>query len=118
MSSLSAKSRREARVVHEAVSVPLEGGDDWKRLRDAPCKGNERTLVVQVRKAHSQKSYMRLFEDGRICWLLVTSANISKSAWGYFRGSSFHIPSYELGVLLTPDTFGVGTLIPLLFFVR
>ena len=51
------------------------------------------------------KSYARI-EAGneKAAYLLVTSANVSKAAWGTLnkQGDSFQIQSYEAGVLLLP----------------
>lgn len=55
------------------------------------------------------KSYTRLSPSGKqAAWLLITSANLSKAAWGAFEknGSQLMIRSYELGVLLLPSKFG------------
>lgn len=55
------------------------------------------------------KSYTRLSPSGKqAAWLLITSANLSKAAWGAFEknGSQLMIRSYELGVLLLPAKFG------------
>ncbi|CAO3659474.1 unnamed protein product [Umbelopsis ramanniana] len=40
-----------------------------------------------------------------IAWHLVTSANLSRAAWGDFQknGTQLHIRHYELGILLYPD---------------
>jgi len=50
------------------------------------------------------KSYMAYEESGNIFWFLLTSANLSKSAWGSLlrNDSQLFIRSYELGVLWTP----------------
>ncbi|KAH0620435.1 hypothetical protein JD844_020883 [Phrynosoma platyrhinos] len=58
------------------------------------------------------KTYMRASPDfQKIAWFLVTSANLSKAAWGAFEknGSQLMIRSYELGVLFLPSEFGLGT---------
>lgn len=58
------------------------------------------------------KTYTRLSPSGKqAAWLLVTSANLSKAAWGAFEknGSQLMIRSYELGVLLLPAKFGDAT---------
>lgn len=58
------------------------------------------------------KTYTRLSPSGKqIAWLLVTSANLSKAAWGALEknGSQLMIRSYELGVLLFPENFGQAT---------
>ncbi|XP_063902388.1 tyrosyl-DNA phosphodiesterase 1-like [Zophobas morio] len=47
------------------------------------------------------KTYMKFFEAGKhISWVILTSANLSKSAWGCFnKQNEFIIRSYEIGVL-------------------
>ncbi|XP_077319877.1 tyrosyl-DNA phosphodiesterase 1 isoform X2 [Lithobates pipiens] len=55
------------------------------------------------------KTYMRLSPDYReLAWFLVTSANLSKAAWGSLEksGAQLFIRSYELGVLFLPSAFG------------
>ncbi|NXL65915.1 TYDP1 phosphodiesterase, partial [Chordeiles acutipennis] len=57
------------------------------------------------------KTYMRPSPDfQRIAWFLVTSANLSKAAWGALEknGTQLMIRSYELGVLFLPSAFGLG----------
>ncbi|XP_074398596.1 tyrosyl-DNA phosphodiesterase 1 isoform X2 [Zonotrichia albicollis] len=57
------------------------------------------------------KTYMRLSPDfQKIAWFLVTSANLSKAAWGALEknGSQLMIRSYELGVLFLPSAFLLG----------
>jgi len=54
------------------------------------------------------KSYMRIspFQTNfRAAWFLLTSANLSKAAWGALEknGSQLAIKSYELGVLFLPS---------------
>ncbi|GBL77991.1 Tyrosyl-DNA phosphodiesterase 1 [Araneus ventricosus] len=54
------------------------------------------------------KTYIRLSPDNcNIAWFLLTSANLSKAAWGALekKGSQFMIRSYELGVLFLPKFF-------------
>uniref|UniRef100_A0A8D0C904 Tyrosyl-DNA phosphodiesterase 1 n=1 Tax=Salvator merianae TaxID=96440 RepID=A0A8D0C904_SALMN len=61
------------------------------------------------------KTYMRASPDfQKIAWFLVTSANLSKAAWGAFEknGNQLMIRSYELGVIFLPSEFtahGFGT---------
>ncbi|KAG2180278.1 hypothetical protein INT43_004067 [Umbelopsis isabellina] len=45
-----------------------------------------------------------------IAWHLVTSANLSRAAWGDLQknGSQLHIRHYELGVLIYPDLWEDG----------
>ncbi|XP_040414274.1 tyrosyl-DNA phosphodiesterase 1 isoform X1 [Cygnus olor] len=56
------------------------------------------------------KTYMRPSPDfKKIAWFLVTSANLSKAAWGALEknGTQLMIRSYELGVLFLPSAFGL-----------
>ncbi|NWH73061.1 TYDP1 phosphodiesterase, partial [Piaya cayana] len=56
------------------------------------------------------KTYMRPSSDfKKIAWFLVTSANLSKAAWGALErnGTQLMIRSYELGVLFLPSAFGL-----------
>ncbi|KAG5453037.1 tyrosyl-DNA phosphodiesterase 1 [Clonorchis sinensis] len=60
------------------------------------------------RAAPHIKSYTRISNDGtHASWFLLTSANLSKAAWGSFvkDGSQLMIRSYELGVLFVPGQF-------------
>ncbi|KAG5361408.1 Tyrosyl-DNA phosphodiesterase 1 [Yarrowia sp. E02] len=55
------------------------------------------------------KTYTRFTRAGKLRWVLLTSANISKYAWGSVTASKdakFSIPSWELGVLLFPQAVG------------
>ncbi|TPX62459.1 hypothetical protein SpCBS45565_g07020 [Spizellomyces sp. 'palustris'] len=53
------------------------------------------------------KTFTRLSEDGDIAWFLLTSANLSKAAWGSLEKNAkqLMIRSYELGVLVYPGLF-------------
>lgn len=58
------------------------------------------------------KTYMRPSPDfSQIAWFLVTSANLSKAAWGALEknGTQLMIRSYELGVLFLPSAFGLDS---------
>ncbi|XP_014446888.1 tyrosyl-DNA phosphodiesterase 1 [Tupaia chinensis] len=58
------------------------------------------------------KTYMRPSPDfSEIAWFLVTSANLSKAAWGALEknGTQLMIRSYELGVLFLPSAFGLDS---------
>ncbi|XP_053553544.1 tyrosyl-DNA phosphodiesterase 1 [Bombina bombina] len=58
------------------------------------------------------KTYMRLSPDcQKLAWFIVTSANLSKAAWGSLEknGTQLFIRSYELGVLFLPSAFDVGS---------
>lgn len=53
------------------------------------------------------KSYVRAAPDGEIAWILITSANLSNSAWGQMQlaGKQLQIRHYELGCLFTPTHY-------------
>lgn len=59
------------------------------------------------RAAPHVKTYVRYGQTG-IDWALVTSANLSKQAWGDAANTSgeVRISSYEIGVLVWPSLFG------------
>ncbi|KAJ9520591.1 hypothetical protein QJQ45_007473 [Haematococcus lacustris] len=52
------------------------------------------------------KTYCRFEQGGRLAWVLLTSHNMSKPAWGELvqGGSQLLVRSYELGVLTTPTS--------------
>lgn len=55
------------------------------------------------------KTYVRVSPDfTKVAWMLITSANLSKAAWGAFEKNETQlaIRSYELGVLFLPQQFG------------
>ncbi|XP_066550263.1 tyrosyl-DNA phosphodiesterase 1 [Amia ocellicauda] len=58
------------------------------------------------------KTYMRASPDfTELAWFLVTSANLSKAAWGAMEknNTQLMIRSYELGVLFLPSAFNMAT---------
>uniref|UniRef100_A0A3Q1ED72 Tyrosyl-DNA phosphodiesterase 1 n=1 Tax=Acanthochromis polyacanthus TaxID=80966 RepID=A0A3Q1ED72_9TELE len=58
------------------------------------------------------KTYMRASPDfTQLAWFLVTSANLSKAAWGALEknNTQIMIRSYELGVLYVPSAFNMKT---------
>ncbi|KAH7313109.1 tyrosyl-DNA phosphodiesterase I [Rhexocercosporidium sp. MPI-PUGE-AT-0058] len=69
------------------------------------------------RAAPHIKTFIR-FADAKnssIDWMLVTSANLSKQAWGeaMTAGGDIRICSYELGVMVWPELFGEkATMVP------
>lgn len=70
-----------------------------------------------TRTARSQamphiKSYTRFSPDlKRISWFVLTSANLSKAAWGMARNSHY-IMSYEAGVIFIPQSITGSTTFP------
>uniref|UniRef100_A0A3Q4BKK6 Tyrosyl-DNA phosphodiesterase 1 n=1 Tax=Mola mola TaxID=94237 RepID=A0A3Q4BKK6_MOLML len=58
------------------------------------------------------KTYMRVSPDfTELAWFLVTSANLSKAAWGALEKNNTQVMvrSYELGVLYVPSAFYMKT---------
>lgn len=58
------------------------------------------------------KTYMRVSLDfSQLAWFLVTSANLSKAAWGALEKNNTQVMvrSYELGVLYLPSAFNMST---------
>uniref|UniRef100_A0AAR2L1U5 Tyrosyl-DNA phosphodiesterase 1 n=1 Tax=Pygocentrus nattereri TaxID=42514 RepID=A0AAR2L1U5_PYGNA len=58
------------------------------------------------------KTYMRASPDfSQLAWFLVTSANLSKAAWGALEknNTQMMIRSYELGVLYLPSAFDMSS---------
>ncbi|KAG2219788.1 hypothetical protein INT45_008879 [Circinella minor] len=53
------------------------------------------------------KTYTRVYGFNSIAWHLLTSANLSRAAWGEFQkgNTQLHIKSFELGVFLCPSLF-------------
>ncbi|KAF5898703.1 tyrosyl-DNA phosphodiesterase 1, partial [Clarias magur] len=57
------------------------------------------------------KTYMRASADfSQLAWFLVTSANLSKAAWGALEknNTQMMIRSYELGILYLPSAFNMS----------
>lgn len=67
------------------------------------------------RAAPHIKTYGRVTRDQTFDWFLMTSANLSKSAWGSREGkppnTGLRIRSYEAGVLLDPTLWGDRTVL-------
>ncbi|KAJ3180493.1 tyrosyl-DNA phosphodiesterase 1 [Geranomyces variabilis] len=54
------------------------------------------------------KTFTRInTQTGEMAWFLLTSANLSKAAWGQFekKDTQLMIRSFELGVLIAPESF-------------
>ncbi|KAI2466232.1 phospholipase D/nuclease [Annulohypoxylon bovei var. microspora] len=60
------------------------------------------------RAAPHIKTYIRYNENKSIDWALLTSANVSKQAWGEATNGTgqIRIASWEIGVLMWPKLFG------------
>lgn len=54
------------------------------------------------------KSYWKVYSDGTLGWMCLTSANMSKSAWGEIqKGAKFSMNNYEVGVLFLPSVLSI-----------
>ncbi|XP_065052558.1 tyrosyl-DNA phosphodiesterase 1-like isoform X2 [Rhopilema esculentum] len=66
------------------------------------------TQLGRTRASPHIKSYSRISPDSNeAAWFLLTSANLSKAAWGAFekKESQLMIRSFEIGVLMIPQQF-------------
>ncbi|XP_060817013.1 probable tyrosyl-DNA phosphodiesterase [Bombus pascuorum] len=60
------------------------------------------------------KTYTRISPNlDKIPWFVLTSANLSKAAWGIARNDSHHIYSYEAGVVFIPHFVTGSTTFPI-----
>lgn len=67
------------------------------------CSQWKATQTARDRAIPHIKSYTRISPDlKRIPWFVLTSANLSKAAWGVQRSFSHYIMSYEAGVIFIP----------------
>ncbi|KAI4087243.1 MAG: hypothetical protein LQ344_006926 [Seirophora lacunosa] len=83
-------------------SAPSSAEPDVGRVRQA----------LRRRAAPHIKTYIRFADEGmnRIDWAMMTSANLSKQAWGEVAtaGGEVRICSYEIGVVVWPDLWDEG----------
>lgn len=94
------------------VSIHFKNETDTHKKQYAYMK--DRMNVWKANEKHRTramphiKTYTRFTRAGKLRWVLLTSANISKYAWGSVTASAkdpkFSIPSWELGVLLFPQS--------------
>ncbi|XP_065882346.1 tyrosyl-DNA phosphodiesterase 1-like [Dysidea avara] len=74
-------------------------------------------VTGRTRASPHIKTYARTSDDyTKLSWLLLTSANLSKAAWGGLekKGTQLKIRSYEIGVLFTPEneSYSISTSTP------
>ncbi|KAL8968031.1 MAG: hypothetical protein Q9197_005097 [Variospora fuerteventurae] len=84
-------------------SAPPSGHPDSGQLHQA----------LRRRAAPHIKTYIRFADEemDRIDWAMMTSANLSKQAWGEVpttAGSEIRICSYEIGVVVWPELWDEG----------
>ncbi|KAI8958708.1 phospholipase D/nuclease [Daldinia sp. FL1419] len=86
-------------ILHHWANDCKEGIIDEGETRDGGRK----------RAAPHIKTYIRYNENKTIDWALLTSANISKQAWGEAANAGqIRIASWEIGVLVWPELFAEG----------
>lgn len=78
------------------------------------------TRTARDRAMPHIKSYTRFSPDWKqIPWFVLTSANLSKAAWGTVRKDSHYILNYEAGVIFIPQLIvRKGNVIPIYVFLR
>jgi tyrosyl-DNA phosphodiesterase-1 len=81
-----------------------------------PALRQWRSLTAgRERAAPHIKTYGRVTKTGILDWFLLSSANLSKPAWGATEGKppndGMRIRSYEAGVLIEPGLWGEGTVL-------
>jgi tyrosyl-DNA phosphodiesterase-1 len=68
------------------------------------------------------KTYTRLYQDTNgqslIAWHLLTSANLSRAAWGDYQKNKtqIYVKSFELGVLFCPSLWEVRYILQTILF--
>ena len=80
-----------------------QGSSDDKTPSEAPLEAGRKRAAPHI------KTYIRYGENS-IDWALLTSANLSKQAWGDAASTSgeMRLSSYEIGVLVWPSLFDRG----------
>ncbi|XP_017766408.1 PREDICTED: probable tyrosyl-DNA phosphodiesterase isoform X2 [Eufriesea mexicana] len=72
------------------------------------------TRTARDRAMPHIKSYTRISPDWKqIPWFVLTSANLSKAAWGTVRKDSHYIMNYEAGVVFIPQLINGSTTFPI-----
>ncbi|KAJ3286290.1 hypothetical protein HK104_009113 [Borealophlyctis nickersoniae] len=93
-------------------SIPFDS-KNWAKqkgyMRPILCKWRA-VAAGRERAMPHIKTYCRVSPGGNLAWFLLSSANLSKAAWGSLekKGTQLMVRSYELGVLVYPDLFDHG----------
>lgn len=67
-----------------------------------PLQNDRKTVPPHI------KSYWKVYSDGTLGWMCLTSSNLSKSAWGEIqKGPKFTMNNYEVGVLFLPSALSL-----------
>jgi tyrosyl-DNA phosphodiesterase 1 len=111
--------------IQESLNGYRSGSSIHWTINSPAHEHQEMYMRPQLRQWHSIKAgreraaphikvYGRVTADGKtLDWFLLTSANLSKPAWGAQEGkppnTGLRIRSYEAGVLLDPALYGDAT---------
>ncbi|KAA8915728.1 hypothetical protein TRICI_002135 [Trichomonascus ciferrii] len=82
-----------------------EKGSLQKELRPMLCQWKAKEAGRQILPPHI-KTYTRLTKERKVAWMVLTSANLSKQAWGIVNKTKKNqwIQSWEAGVILSPPS--------------
>ncbi|CAK9296990.1 unnamed protein product [Gordionus sp. m RMFG-2023] len=103
------KNSFEGYIAGGSIPYSNQTHSKQKYLSDHMCEWKSNALGRSRASPHI-KTYARISEDGtKLRWLLLTSANLSKAAWGTLEknNTQLAIRSYELGVLFLPKFCGI-----------
>ncbi|KAF2002350.1 phospholipase D/nuclease [Amniculicola lignicola CBS 123094] len=97
------------------LPIELSTENALAALFHAPPPSMSRPVVRQARRRSAAphiKTYIRFASSTQTCidWAMVTSANLSKQAWGEVESQKGEvwIQSWEVGVVVWPDLFDGG----------
>ena len=115
------KKKREEEEKESAAAVAAAGGSGSGSGGEGEEPHTLPNPMGRERVAGHIKTFLRYAQESegegsasgggggtKLAWILVTSHNLSKAAWGEFQSNDgqLHIRSYELGVLLLPSLVG------------
>lgn len=125
--STGSKKTTGMKIVWPSVSFVRDSIDGWMSggslcIRDKNLLADSKNAVsfmMQYVSAQPDrviipphiKSYWKVYSDGTLGWMCLTSANLSKSAWGEIqKGPNFAMNNYEVGVLFLPSLLSIPSL--------
>lgn len=89
-----------------SIHFPLDqNGNLRKELRPMLCQWEAKQAGRQKIPPHI-KTYTRLTKENKVGWMVLTSANLSKQAWGIVNKTKKNqwIQSWEAGVIVSPPS--------------
>ncbi|RCI09508.1 hypothetical protein L249_4087 [Ophiocordyceps polyrhachis-furcata BCC 54312] len=101
------QSRQQTSQLEYLRPILYHWANDSRHGRELPA-GSAELNSGRSRAAPHVKTYIRFNADKSIDWALLTSANLSKQAWGEARKPTgeMRIASWEMGVLVWPELYG------------